>query len=164
MLRRMDRSAGIRLATPADAAAIAAMSRDFIEWGLGWRWTPARVQHAIRDRATNVAVLDVQSEPAAFGIMVYGEQHAHLSLLAVHPGQRHRGFGAAVLGWLEKCAATAGLERVVLEARADNASALAFYRGRGYGVAGTVPGYYEGRVDAVRLDKLLLAPSGQLLA
>src|SRR4051812_3275390 len=73
MLRRMDRSAGIRLATPADAAAIAAMSRDFIEWGLGWRWTPARVQHAIRDRATNVAVLDVQSEPAAFGIMVYGE-------------------------------------------------------------------------------------------
>ena len=31
----------IRLATSQDAALIAEMSRDYIEHGLGWSWTPA---------------------------------------------------------------------------------------------------------------------------
>src|ERR1700722_2843442 len=34
---------GIRLARAADALAIADMSREYIEYGLGWSWTTARI-------------------------------------------------------------------------------------------------------------------------
>jgi ribosomal protein S18 acetylase RimI-like enzyme len=92
--------------------------------------------------------------------MRYGEQRAHLVLLGVAPRHRKRGLGALVLAWLEKCAVTAGLERVQLEARADNPQAIAFYLEQGYGQEGTVPGYYRGAVDAVRLEKRLWMPAG----
>lgn len=55
------------------------------------------------------------------------------------------------------CTALAGfaLAGTRLEARADNLSALAFYQRLGYGQTGRVRGYYEGRVDAVKLEKRL---------
>jgi ribosomal protein S18 acetylase RimI-like enzyme len=59
------------------------------------------------------------------------------------------------MDWLEKCAVTAGCTRIELEARADNLSALAFYGLRGYQRFATVPGYYQGRIDAFRLAKSL---------
>ena len=145
----------VSLATLADARGIAEMSRDYVEYGLGWSWTPARVQKAIRDSSTNVAVVRERGEVLGFGIMRYGEQKAHLTLLAVEPAERKRGIGAVLLSWLEKSAVIAGLERVQLEARADNPAAIAFYQEQGYEKAGTAPGYYRGVVDAVRLEKSL---------
>jgi hypothetical protein len=59
----------IRLATRLDAAMIAEMSRDYIEYGLGWSWTPARVLAAVADSTTNTAVLEERQEIAGFGIM-----------------------------------------------------------------------------------------------
>src|SRR5205085_5379131 len=73
----------IRLATLRDARAIAEMSRDEIETGLAWSWTPERVRLSIRDRATNVAVAHEGQLLVGFGIMKYGDEKAHLSLLAV---------------------------------------------------------------------------------
>jgi ribosomal-protein-alanine N-acetyltransferase len=145
----------IRLATLADARAIAALSRAEIEHGLPWSWTPERVRRAIRDRATNVAVASERDALVGFGIMQYGDEKAHLSLLAVHPSRREHGVGAQLMDWLEKCAITAGCTRIELEARADNLSALAFYGLRGYQRFATVPGYYQGRIDAFRLAKSL---------
>lgn len=145
----------IRLATLQDARAIAEMSRDQIEAGLAWSWTPERVRRAIRDRATNVAVALENDALVGFGIMQYGDEKAHLSLLAVDPARRDHGVGRHLLDWLEKCARTAGLERIELEARADNVEALAFYGLRGYQRFDTVHGYYQGRIDAHRLVKVL---------
>ena len=143
----------VTLAVLSDASGIAEMSRDYIEYGLGWSWTPTRVHKAIQDRATNVAVIREQGVVLGFGIMVYGEQKAHLTLLAVRPEQRKRGLGAVLLAWLEKSAVIAGVERIQLEARADNPSAITFYREQGYGQTATVPGYYRGAIDAIRLEK-----------
>lgn len=145
----------VRLATPGDAYAIAELSRDFIEYGLGWSYTPKRILRAIRSRTTNVAVVREHTHLLAAGIMDYGETTAHLVLLGVQPGQRRRGLGRHVLRWLEECALTAGLERVDVEARADNPGAIAFYQGQGYEVRGHVPGYYRGVLGAVRLEKRL---------
>ena len=92
-----------------------------------------------------------------FGIMRYGEHKAHLVLLGVHLGHRNRGLGTLLLEWLEKCAVTAGLEHIQVEARADNRPALAFYQGQGYQQQGIVPGYYRGEIDAVRFEKTLFA-------
>jgi len=140
----------IRLATAQDAALIAEMSRDYVEHGLGWSWTPARVQAAVSHRATNVAIA---GELVGFGIMHYGDNSAHLALLAVRPALQRRGLGTLLLAWLEKPARVAGIECIRLEARADNPNAIAFYRHQGYREAGRIAGYYRGTLDAVRLEK-----------
>jgi ribosomal-protein-alanine N-acetyltransferase len=149
----------IRLAEPPDAQAIALMSRGLIEQGLGWSWREARVHHAIAERSTNVAVLTEGAVLLGFGIMQYREEIAHLALFAIDPGRRRRGLGARLLAWLEQPARIAGIERVRLEARADNEAALAFYLEQGFRRVATVAGYYEGLVDAVKLEKrFMLAP------
>lgn len=150
----------IRLATPADAPGIAALSRDAIEHGLHWRYTPARILAAIRNRSTNVAVVHAHGGLHAFAIMDYGESTAHLVLLGVQTTQRRRGLGKQLLAWLEDSARTAGIERIDVECRADNPGAIAFYRSQGYRVQEVVPRYYDGRIDAVRLAKSLLPRPG----
>lgn len=153
----------IRLATRNDVRAIAALSRTEIEHGLPWRWTPPRVQRAVDDARTNVCVAVQQASMLGFGIMVYADDTAHLSLLAVSPEARRRGAGSGLLRWLEQVAQVAGIVRVQLEARHDNAGALAFYRRHGYALTGTVPGMYLGVADGVRLEKLLAAQAANVL-
>jgi ribosomal-protein-alanine N-acetyltransferase len=145
----------IELATGADARDIAHLSRTAIEHDLPWRWTPARVGKALAHRSTNVAVVRQAGALAAFGIMKYGDHTAHLLLLAVHETQRRRGLGSALLGWLEQVGLAAGIACFRLEARDDNAAALAFYRCHGYAIKGRVLGMYAGMDDAVCLEKRL---------
>jgi ribosomal protein S18 acetylase RimI-like enzyme len=145
----------MRLATNADADAIALLSRSEIEHELPWTWTPSRVRQAIAGRATNVAVAYDGGRLVAFGIMTYGDHIAHLHLLAVHPSFRRRNVGSSVLRWLEKVARVAGIARIRVEARQDNSAAIAFYRKHGYLVRATVVGMYEGTEDGVRLEKVI---------
>lgn len=150
----------VRLARSTDVRAIADMSRQFIETGLGWSWTPARVAASVRDRETNVAVIDGPGGLLAFGIMTYGDETAHLSLLAVRQGQRRKGTGTRLLLWLEKTALEAGIGRIRLEARAGNTDAVAFYASKGYRTVRRLTGYYRGIEDALRLEKELWVPQG----
>ena len=142
----------IRLALPQDAVRIATMSRDYVEDGLGWGWTPARVLRSIRDRATNAVVAECGADLAGFGIMKYLDDDAHLLLFAVKPEYRRRGVGSGLVTWLERTATTAGIELIFLETRATNTAAREFYAARGYRELATLPRYY-GSEDAVRIGK-----------
>jgi ribosomal-protein-alanine N-acetyltransferase len=143
----------IRLGVPADAGRIAAMCRDFIETGLGWRWTPARILAAIRADDTNLAVACRADRVVGFGLMQYKDDEAHLILLAVDADCRRAGVATALLAWLERCALTAGIGTVYLEARSRNLGAREFYRRLGYREIATVPGYYQGVEDGVRIAR-----------
>ena len=145
----------LHLAHPSDASAIAALSKSEIEHGLAWSWTPERVRKAIADQETNVVVAKEVHTLLGFGIMVYREETAHLCLFAVHPRFRQRGLGSAILVWLEQVAQVAGVRKVSLEARQDNALAVAFYERRGYRKAAHIVGMYQGVADGVRLEKWL---------
>jgi len=143
----------VELARAADASRIAGMSRDFIEYGLGWKWTAARVLKCIRDPATNVIVVRDGGGLAGFAIMQYKDDEAHLLLFAVDAASRRRGVGAALLAWLEETALTAGIGVVYLEARERNAEARAFYRRHGYNEIARVPRMYRGVEDGLRIAK-----------
>lgn len=149
----------IRLATVADAAAIAAMSRDEIEQGLPWSWTESRVAGAIRNADTNVAVAGERGALEGFGIMAYREDVAHLLLFSVRPGHRRRGLGTELLRWLEAVAIDAGVQRVTIECRRDNVPARNFYAEFGYHELAITKGYYRGVEDAIRLEKWLFEPT-----
>ena len=129
------------------------MSRDLIEHGLGWSWTPQRVLRSVADAETNVVVASDPAGQAGFGIMKYRDDEAHLLLLAVLPQRSRRGFGRALVGWLEASARTAGIGQVMLEARQTNLVAQAFYRRLGYIECQRVPGYYRGEEASVRMAK-----------
>jgi len=145
----------ITLAQAADAREIAELSRDAIERGLSWRWTERRVLRASRDEATNVVVARRDGVLLGFAIMQYGDDEAHISLLAVRSSQHRSGLGSALLAWLEATAGVAGIGAIRLETRAGNAAAKAFYRRHGFTECGSSPGYYEDVEDAVRMVKLL---------
>lgn len=148
--------AAVRFATVADAGAIARMSRDQIEQGLPWSWTEGRVVRSIEDADTNVVVVEGHDDDlAAFGIMYYAQDDAHLLLLAVRYARQRSGVGSAILLWLESAARCAGARRIRVEARKDNDAARSFYSEHGYHERGIKPAMYSGVLDGVRLEKWL---------
>jgi ribosomal-protein-alanine N-acetyltransferase len=151
--------ASVQLATPGDAPEIARLSRDLIEDGLGWSWTAARVERAIRDPDTNAAVVRDNGAMLAFGIMSYRDEAAHLLLFAVTAAHRRRGIGSIVLRWLEDVARAAGVKRIGVECRRVNATARNFYGEHGYHEHEIRKGYYRGVEDAIRLEKWLVPDS-----
>jgi len=151
-----------------DAREIAEMSRDMVEQGLAWSWTPARVQHYVTGPESTVLVAR-NTRPGdprygralraarrgidGFAIMHYGDDVAHLNLLAVAPENRRQGLGRQLMQWLTTTAIEAGVFRINLELRLTNHAARAFYEGLGYEEVGVVQGYYQGREAALRMSR-----------
>lgn len=132
-----------------DARPVAEMSRRFIEYGLPWSWDEGRVLGAIAHRESAAVTARDGRRLAGFAIMQFHDSHAHLNLLAVHPGYRRRGTGRQLVEWLEASARVAGTFLVKLELRVGNFDAYRFYQRLGYSETERRPGYYAGREDAV---------------
>jgi ribosomal-protein-alanine N-acetyltransferase len=149
-------TADIRLAKPRDGDDMARMSRRLIEYGLPWWcWTPKRVAKAIRSPATVAIVANVGKPVAGFAVMYFGDENAHLNLLAVEPAYRRRGIGREMLKWLESSCSVAGILRVSLEVRATNLAAIRFYRALGFETGEQIQRYYCGQEAAVRMTHRL---------
>jgi ribosomal-protein-alanine N-acetyltransferase len=145
----------IRLAGAADAGDIARLSREAIEYGLAWSWTPRRVMASLRDAATNGIVARDAGGLHGFALMSYGDDEAHLLLLAVNAARRRSGIGSALLQWLETTAQVAGIRSLHLETRQRSSVARAFYRRHGFAETAQLAAYYQGMEDAVRMVKHL---------
>ena len=154
-MRRMSGRIELRLARAADAAGMARMSRELIETGLGWTYDAPRIARLIAHRDTLALVADDRFGLAGFAILQFGDEHAHLVLLAVQPRCQRRGVARRMLGWLLESARTAGIAELSLELRAGNAGARAFYRSVGFDDAGLLPGYYGRREAALRMVRVL---------
>jgi len=141
----------IRLAKTSDALIIAEMSRDLIESGLGWSWTPSRVAGEIKELNSNVILALEGNDIIGFAVMTYLNEEAHLNLFGVHPGHRRKGVGTRMVKWLEKTALISGIGAVYLETRLTNQEGRKFYKTLGYKVIQRIPGYYRGRETAVRM-------------
>ena len=136
-----------------DTARLAAMSGALIESGLRPRWGAERISRHVCDPESVVLTARSDRGIAGFAVMCFGDDAAHLNLLAVEPAHRRRGIARRLLTWLEESALTAGTFTVGLELRAGNAVARAFYAALGYLETGEVPGYYQGREAAIRLTR-----------
>lgn len=134
-----------------DAELLAAMSQVHIERGLKPAWGASRIRWHMRDADSVVLTARVGPTVAGFAIMRYGEDVAHLNLLAVAPGHRRRGVARALVQWLEETALTAGAFVIGLELREGNEAARALYRALGYRELGQIPGYYQGVEAAIRM-------------
>jgi ribosomal-protein-alanine N-acetyltransferase len=143
----------VRLATPADAAEIAELSRELIETGLGWSWTQARVARNISSPSTVTLAACDPERLVAFAIMYFGDDHAHLNLLAVRRPWQRAGIGRHLVGWLEESGLVAGIGTIRLELRASNRGGRRFYERLGFQEVARVPEYYGGVETAVRMAR-----------
>lgn len=156
----MKTSSNIKIspARAVDALLIAELSRDLIETGLGWRWRASRVLAMMREPECVVLTARTGETMMAFAIMEFHATHAHLNLLATAAAHQRRGHARRLLDWLVDSARIAGLERIIVEVRADNAKALAYYANLGFTCKRRLVGYYAGREDALQLVRLLMDP------
>lgn len=142
-----------------DAPGIANLSRIFIEPGLPWRWTPRRVAAHMRQRENLVVTAKDGRELVGFAMAQFYSETVHLTLIGVIGSHQRRGIGRQLLAWVEDSAIVAGLFQIHLEVRCGNQEARRFYAARGYSESGSVPGYYSGIEDAIKLSRDLRVKS-----
>ena len=141
-----------RFAKPREADELARLSQRLIEYGLPWWcWTPKRMLGAIKHADTVALIAERETRILGFALMRFGEETAHLNLLAVKPAYRRQGIGRALVAWLEESCSVAGVLEILLEVRAQNQAARRFYRELGYTELGRVDNYYCGQETAVRM-------------
>jgi len=145
----------LRLARAPDARAIAAMSRDLIELGLGWKYDAAKVARLIAEREVVTLVAMDRLGLVGFAILQFGDERAHLVLLAVRPRCQRHGVARRMMQWLFASARVAGMADISLELRAGNQAAREFYRAMGFADAGLVNHYYREHEPALRMLHIL---------
>ena len=140
-------------ASPRQAGTIARLSRDLIEGGQAWRWTPRRVLACIED-AEHMVLTACQASPlTGFAIAAFLERHVHLYLLAVLPTQRRRGLGRRMMHWIETSALAAGTPPMELELLHRDAGSQTFFRRLGYREHTHLPTGATGTADALRMAR-----------
>lgn len=142
-------------ARPSDAQTLAVMSRDLIESGLGWVYRTERFARLIGSDDAVALVARASDRPVGFAVMEFGDERAHLIVLAVTPRYQRNGIARRLVLWLLKSAVAAGITSVHVELRADNEPAYAFYRALGFAETLRLPGYYRGRETAIRMIRML---------
>jgi ribosomal-protein-alanine N-acetyltransferase len=155
---KADLQAVISVAHISEAVDLASVSRLHVEHGLRWRWTPAKIRQQILDPETMVLVASVRGDIAGFAIMNFGDDHAHLLLLAVQPAYRRCRIGSSLLRWLEESCRTAGIQQIRLELRSTNRTARDFYVSAGFHFLGQISAYYDGLEAASIMAKDLFTP------
>jgi ribosomal-protein-alanine N-acetyltransferase len=149
----------LQLASRGDAEAMASLSRDLIEAGLGWQYRAERIRVLMNEPDTATLVARDGQRVIGFAIMTFHDERAHLVLMAVRPSEQRRGVARRMVAWLLESAMTAGIASIHLELRARNEAAYAFYRTLGFAETLRLPGYYLGRETAIRMMRLLRAPN-----
>jgi ribosomal-protein-alanine N-acetyltransferase len=81
----------------------------------------------------------------------------HIITIDVASSARRSGLGTELLRVAEQRLTQLGCDRVTLETAVDNAAAIAFYERHDYSVVRTIPRYYHGELDALRMEKQLVA-------
>lgn len=130
---------------------MAAMSRDLIEVGLPWRYTPARIAALIADPDVVALVARDANGLQGLAVMQFADELAHLILLCVQPARQRHGVGHRLHHWLLASAQVAGMQSIHLELREDNLRALDFYRRLGFTETRWLPGYYAQQLAARRM-------------
>lgn len=145
--------ATIEFARPSDVVQIGGLSKRYIEYDLGWHYTPKRLRELLSDKAKNIVVARKGNELAGFGMMTYEDQNANLDLLAVESRYRRCGIGREIVTWLEEVARTAGITNVFVQVRKSNRGAVRFYAKCGFQVIDELGGYYRGTEAGVIMCK-----------
>ncbi len=89
--------------------------------------------------------------------MLEGHRVGHIITIDVLPNARRHSVGRILLRTVEEHFEANAARSIHLEVAVDNFSAQSFYQFMGYTQAGTIRGYYGGKLDALLMEKQLTA-------
>ncbi len=120
-------------------------------------WSEPLITEGVAGRVptTSYFVADQGGRFAGHAAVSVVQDVAELQRIATVPGARRTGVAAALLAAVAAHAAGGGAERLLLEVRADNVAARAFYAGAGFTEIAQRAGYYRDGTDAVVLERFV---------
>lgn len=149
----------IRLATAEDADAIAILEA---ECQGDDAWSATLVRDGVTGDLPTIQYLVAEDGGAITGYAVasYAGDIAELQRIGVATGNRRRGIASDLLDEIVAHAPSTGADRMLLEVRADNRSALSFYAARNFVEIDRRTRYYKDGVDAVVMRLPLITGCG----
>ncbi len=123
---------GVRPMRPDDLPRVLAIDR-----AVGWSHAPDRFQYLLEDEGTRGLVAERAGEVAGFAFAGLREPVGWIGAVAVAPAHRRQGVGTALVAAADAALRADPLcDAAILEARHDNAPALALYSRLGFVVTG----------------------------
>jgi ribosomal-protein-alanine N-acetyltransferase len=149
----------VRAAGPDDVPAVARLEAECLGADA---WSEGLVGEGIRGNLPTVTYLVAESDGDVVGHAVTSAAGdiAELQRIAVDAGHRRGGVASALLTGVVEAAGRTEADRLLLEVRADNGGALAFYADQGFVEIDRRPRYYADGATAVVLRLALRAGCG----
>ena len=123
---------------------------------------PWRREHFLHELGAPHAfpfVAAADGEVAGYVCLMSLFEEAQILDIAVDPRQRGRGIARMLMEHAFRVARMQGAEFMALEVRASNMAAITLYERLGFVRTGVRRGYYEGKENAVLMEKSLLGDS-----
>lgn len=148
----------IRPVRNEDFAALYALDQACFAPGIAWSKAemgyflkyPGNIGLIAEDEASSLAGFAIAGPHRRRGVVI-----GRLITIDVREKFRRQGVGHALLLAIEERLRSAGAQALMLEVAVDNAGAQAFYTLHGFATTGRIPGYYNGRIDALVMEKSL---------
>lgn len=134
----------LRAGTPSDLPAVSDVMADAFDPRFGEAWTSAQCLGILSMPGVWLTLAYREGGLVGFALAREMVGEAELLLLAVRPGWRGAGIGAALLRSVIDDARTRGAATLHLEVRANN-SAAGLYRAHDFKMVGERRHYYRGR-------------------
>jgi ribosomal protein S18 acetylase RimI-like enzyme len=160
-LGKARRSAAVRLrrSRRSDLDALAALEREIFKSRLfaGHLISRASFRRLLALPSATSIVAEIKAQIGAYVLVLYRANSgaARMYSIGVARKFRRRGLAGLLVTAAERDAVRRGRKAMRLEVRADDRGTIALYESSGYRRVGRAPGYYGGRVDALRLEKAL---------
>ena len=153
----------LRRATSADADALIALETSAFT---GDRLSARSLRRHILSSTATLVVATRNGALAGYALTFHraGSRIARLYSIAVDPAHRGQGLAIQLLRDLETRACKRGCNRLRLEVRTDNTTAIRSYEREGFQVFATTLNYYEDGASALRMEKTLRDSNGKLAA
>jgi [ribosomal protein S18]-alanine N-acetyltransferase len=147
----------LRSARRSDLDALVALEREIFNSRLfaGHLISRASFRRLLAAPSTTLVVAEADAQIAGYLLVLYRANSlaARIYSIGVAARFRRRGLARRLVAAAEKAAVRRGRKAIRLEVRADDRGTIALYALSGYRRIGRAPGYYGGRVDALRLEK-----------
>lgn len=155
--RRTD--AKLRRGRRGDLEALVALEHALFDSRLfaGHLISRASFRRLLDSPRSTLILAEADAQVAGYLLVLYraNSRAARIYSIGVAARFRRRGLARRLVTAAEKDAVKRGRKAMRLEVRADDRGTFSLYESSGYRRIGRAPGYYGGRVDALRLEKTL---------
>lgn len=120
-------------------------------------WSAAQINSLLENNFNRVIYAVDESKKVLVGYCMYNQlfEDAEILKIGTHPDYQRQGVASQLLNVMRQTLRLAGAERILLEVREDNLSAIAFYNRHGFEQIALRKNYYDNH-DNTRTHALIM--------